>query len=107
MFGADRRPAPGPTPEAHVRLHHEGGVLVVDPALDARIEREELLMSGERGEVELRAVAVHAVELLVDRLRAAGHDHVTAATIDHRLWQTGQDPAVKARPRHRCRCTYY
>ncbi len=83
------------------------GVLVVDAALDARIEREELLVSGERGEVELRAVAVHAVELLVDRLRSAGHDHVTAATVDHRLWQQGQDPAVKARPRHRCRCTYY
>jgi hypothetical protein len=83
------------------------GVLIVEPALDARIEREELLVSGEAGEIELRAVAVHAVELLVDRLRSAGHDHVTAATIDHRLWQQGQDPAVKARPRHRCRCTYY
>lgn len=83
------------------------GVLVVDPALDARIEREELLRSGERGEVELRAVGVHAVELLVARLRSAGHDQVTAATVDHRLWQQGQDPAVKSRPRHRCRCTYY
>jgi hypothetical protein len=83
------------------------GVLVVDPALDGRIERGELLVSGERGEVELRAVGVHAVELLVALLRAAGHATVTAATIDHRLWQAGQDPAVKARPRHRCRCTYY
>lgn len=83
------------------------GVLVVDPALDARIEREELLASGERGEVELRAVGVHAVELLVERLRSAGHAHVTSATIDHRLWQQGQDPVVKARPRHRCRCTFY
>ena len=85
----------------------EAGVLVVDPALGARIEREELLVSGERGEVELRAVGVHAVELLVERLRSAGHDGVTSATVDHRLWQQGQDPAVKARPRHRCRCTYY
>ena len=83
------------------------GVLVVDPALDARIDRGELLVSGERGEVELRAVAVHAVELLVDRLRSAGHDGVTAADLDHRLWQQGQDPVVKARPRHRCRCIYY
>lgn len=83
------------------------GVLVVDPVLDARIERGELLESGERGEVELRAVGVHAVELLVARLRSTGHADVTAATVDHRLWQQGQDPAVKARPRHRCRCTYY
>jgi len=83
------------------------GVLAVDPTLDTRIEREELLRSGERGEVELRALGVHAVELLVERLRAAGHDGATAAGVDHRLWQAGQAPAVKARPRHRCRCTYY
>ena len=83
------------------------GVLVVDPALDGRIDREELLVSGERGEVELRALGVHAVELLVQRLHSAGHGDVTAATVDHRLWQQGQDPVVKARPRHRCRCTYY
>jgi hypothetical protein len=83
------------------------GVLVVEPALDARIERQQLLVSGERGEVELRAAGVHAVELLAERLRSAGHPDVTAATIDHRLWQQGQGPAVKARPRHRCRCTYY
>jgi hypothetical protein len=89
----------------HVLKVH--GVLEVDPELDARIEREELLVSGEQGEVELRAVAVHAVELLVDELRTAGHDGATAAGVDHRLWQVGQDPAVKARPRHRCRCTYY
>lgn len=89
----------------HVLKVH--GVLVVAPALDARIEREELLVPGERGEVELRALGVHAVELLVDRLRAAGHEGVTPAAVDHRLWQAGQDPVVKARPRHRCRCTYY
>lgn len=89
----------------HVLKVH--GVLVVDPGLDGRIERGELLVSGERGEVELRGLGVHAVELLVARLRAAGHDRVTAAAIDHRLWQAGQDPAVKARPRHRCRCTHY
>lgn len=83
------------------------GALVVDPALDDRIERGELLVSGERGEVELRAVGVHAVELLVEHLHEAGHGDVTAATVDHRLWQAGQDPAVKARPRHRCRCTFY
>ncbi|MFP5322073.1 MAG: queuosine salvage family protein [Acidimicrobiia bacterium] len=102
---ADRLTAFADNLVPHVLKVH--GVLVVDPALDARIEREELLRSGERGEVELRALGVHAVELLVDRLRAAGHAGATAAAVDHRLWQAGQDPAVKARPRHRCRCTYY
>ncbi len=89
----------------HVLKMH--GVLVVDPALDERIERIELLTAGEPGEVELRAVAVHAVERLADQLHRRGHDHVTAADLDHQLWQLGQDPAIKARPRHRCRCTFY
>lgn len=89
----------------HVLRMHD--VLVVDPALEARIEREELLRAGEPAEVELRALGVHAVELLVGHLHAAGRGDVTAATLDHRLWQMGQDPAIKARPRHRCRCTYY
>lgn len=83
------------------------GVLLVDPEVDARIDREQLLAPGEPAEVELRAVGVHAVELLVDALRGLGHTGVTAATIDHRLWRMGQDPAIKARPRHRCRCTHY
>jgi len=89
----------------HVLKVH--GVLVVDPDLESRIERGELLVHGEPGEVELRALAVHAVELLVQRLRSAGHEQATAASVDHRLWQAGQDPAVKARPRHRCRCRSY
>lgn len=83
------------------------GVLVVDREVDARIEREELLAPDEPAEVELRAVGVHAVELLVAHLRTAGHREVTPAAVDHRLWQMGQDPAIKARPRHRCRCTHY
>ena len=82
------------------------GVLDLDPALDARIEAGDLLVHGEPAEVELRAMGVHAIELLVDRLRDAGHD-TTPAAIDHRLWQLGQDPTFKSRPRHRCRCTAY
>ena len=89
----------------HVLRHH--GVLVVDDGLAGRIEREEVLASGEVAEVELRAVAVHATELLVAELRGLGRDDATAASIDEVLWQAGQDPTVKARPRHRCRCTFY
>lgn len=90
----------------HVLRHHR--VMLVDDEVAERIEAEDLFDSGEPAEVELRAVAVHAVEELVARL-AELHPgtHPTAATVDHLLWRAGQDPAIKARPRHRCRTTFY
>jgi hypothetical protein len=82
------------------------GVLVFEPELVERIEREELLHPGSAEEVEIRAVAVHAVEQAVAILRAAGHA-VTAGGVDHLLWATGQQPRYKAVPRHRARSACY
>jgi len=78
------------------------GVLEVDPALAARIERGELLEHGSPEEVELRACAVHAVELLV-----AAHGCTTAAEVDEVLWHRGAGARYKAVPRHRARTTAY
>jgi hypothetical protein len=82
------------------------GVLWFDPELVARIEREELIEHGSPEEVEIRACAVHAVELLV---AAAGSDpaHPTAAQVDEILWNRGQAAEYKAVPRHRSRSTAY
>lgn len=77
------------------------GVLVYDDDLADRIEREELLEPGSPEEVEIRACGLYAVELL------AARTGLTAAAIDHQLWQRGQDPEIKAVPRHRCRCSWY
>jgi hypothetical protein len=79
------------------------GVLRLDPALAARIAREELLAHDSPEEVELRACAVHAVELLSD---ATGR-RLAPAAIDAVLWNRGQDPRVKAHPRPRSRTTAY
>jgi hypothetical protein len=79
------------------------GVLTLDPALKATIANGELLIHGSRPEVELRACAVHAAELLVDALQ----HRVTAAELDAILWERGGRPFYKARPRPRCRCTAY
>src|SRR5262249_43207073 len=49
------------------------GILHFAPDLDARIEAEQLLEHGSPEEVEIRAVALHAVELLV-----AAHGDTTA-----------------------------
>ena len=87
----------------HVRLD---GVLVVDPSVVARIDREALFEAGEPAEVELRAVAVHAVERLALELARRGVE-LSPAVLDRRLWWRGQLARYKAHPRHRCRTTAY
>jgi hypothetical protein len=79
------------------------GVLSFAPALRQRIERGELLEHGSPEEVEIRACAVQAIELIVQ----ARGDRTTAAEVDRILWHRGQQPRYKARPRHRSRCTAY
>jgi hypothetical protein len=78
------------------------GVLRFDPALVARIDAGELIEHDSPEEVEIRAVALHAVELLV-----AAHGATTATTVDNVLWQRGADARYKAHPRHRARTTAY
>jgi hypothetical protein len=78
------------------------GVLRFDHALVARIERGELIEQGSPEEVEIRACALHAVELIVAR-----RPESRAAEIDRLLWNRGQQARYKALPRHRCRCTAY
>lgn len=82
------------------------GVLRFAPDLVARIDREELLVPGSPEEVEIRAVAVHAAELLVAEVRARGHE-ATAMALDQHLWAAGAGARYKARPRHRARTTAY
>lgn len=82
------------------------GVLVYAPALVGRIEAEELIPSGSEEEVEIRAVALHAVELLASSCRRRGW-RVAPHRLDHLLWGRGQSPRMKASPRHRTRCAFY
>lgn len=78
------------------------GILAFDRALVERIERGELIRHGSPEEVEIRACALHAVELLV-----AERPGTTSAQIDQLLWLRGAEPSYKARPRHRSRTTAY
>lgn len=77
------------------------GVLRLDPALEARIEAGELLEHGSPEEVELRACAVQAIELL------AGASPLAPAEIDSTLWHRGRARRYKSLPRPRCRNTAY
>jgi hypothetical protein len=78
------------------------GILTFVPALVGRIDRGELIEHGSAEEVEIRACALHAVELIVAR-----RPDSTAASTDELLWLRGQYPHYKASPRHRSRTTAY
>ncbi|MDA8068296.1 MAG: hypothetical protein M0T77_06755, partial [Actinomycetota bacterium] len=60
-------------------------------------------------EVEIRACAVHAVELLAAAAPSSGTSaaQIGAAQIDQILWNRGQEARYKAVPRHRSRSTAY
>jgi hypothetical protein len=83
------------------------GVLTYDPALLARIHAGEVLKAGTPEEIEIRAAALHAVELLKAHLHAAGHGGVTSMALDYLLWNRGQGERYKAAPRHRARGVFY
>jgi Potential Queuosine, Q, salvage protein family len=76
-------------------------LLRLDPDLTAQIEAEDLLVHGSLEEVELRACAVHTIELL------SLISDLAAAEIDSALWNRGRDPRYKSLPRPRSRNTAY
>ena len=81
-------------------------ILIYTDALTSRIEAENLIAAGSPEEIEIRACALHAVELLKNTLNASGRK-VTSMELDFLLWNRGQQPAYKSIPRHRCRTVFY
>jgi hypothetical protein len=78
------------------------GILDFDPALTARIEAGELLVHDSPEEVEMRAGAVHAAELICRH-----RPDLTAQQVDQLLWNKGRAAGYKAVSRPRARCTAY
>jgi len=82
------------------------GILDYEDALLNRINAQILIAPGSAEEVEIRACAVHAVELIKDAMRAGGK-FANARQLDNLLWNRGRQPQYKAVPRHRTRTVYY
>jgi hypothetical protein len=82
------------------------GLLAYDAELLGRIERGELIPAGSPEEIEIRALAVHAVERIATDLRASGV-LVTARELDYILWNRGSGEEYKTLPRHRTRTVFY
>jgi hypothetical protein len=82
------------------------GVLIFDTGLVERIERVDDIATGSEPEVEIRAVALHAVELLQQQVTALGGS-LTSGQIDSVLWNRGAGARYKAIHRHRSRTVFY
>jgi hypothetical protein len=76
------------------------GVLVYDDALAARIDAGEVLRDVVQ-EREIRACAVHACAEIARRM------DVAERVLDTWLWNRGQEPRYKQRPRHRAQSVFY
>jgi hypothetical protein len=77
------------------------GVLRYEPALAGRIDAGEPLEAGSPEEIEIRACALHACELIAPRVG------VPPRVLDVWLWNRGQRPRYRAVPRHRTRSVFY
>jgi len=82
------------------------GILAYEPGLLERIQAATLIPAGSSEETEIRASALHAVELISQAIGDSGQI-VTSSQLDYFLWNRGQLPQYKAVPRHRTRTVYY
>ncbi len=82
------------------------GVLIYEKSLIDRIDGGTLIPTGSAEEVEIRACALHAVELIKKEILKSGL-LVNSPQLDYLLWNRGQQPHYKAVPRHRTRCVFY
>lgn len=85
---------------------HLDGVLAYAPGLAQRIAAGDRLEPGSPEEIEVRAVAVHAVERLAAAARRRGRG-VSARDLDIALWERGQAARYAGSPAHRTLTTAY
>ncbi len=82
------------------------GLLKYSPDLQNKINANAILRSGSEEEIEVRACAVHAVELLRQAFAALGI-YVSSQQLDYLLWNLGQSDRYMVTPTHQTRCVYY
>jgi hypothetical protein len=81
-------------------------ILLYEAELGSHIDAGKRVPAGSAEEIEIRACALYAVELLKKARLRAGYS-VTSMELDFLLWNRGQQPAYKSIPRHRSRTVFY
>ena len=83
------------------------GILEYREDLAHIIDNQQLLPAGSMGEIEIRACAIHTVELIKNKYKELGRDF-TSVDLDYLLWNRGQDTFYEERyPIHLTRTTFY
>ena len=85
---------------------HCDGILSYSPDLQKQIDQGEFIDSGSAQEIELRAAAIHAVELMKQSLQEQGRSF-TSVNLDHILWHRGYEPAIYAKRSHKTLSVWY
>lgn len=80
------------------------GILVYSEQLAKKIDSEQPILAGSEEEIEIRACALQAAELIVDVLKDRS---VNARGIDQVLWHRGHQPFYRQSPRHITMTTNY
>jgi len=82
------------------------GILEYAPELAAKIDNKIQIPAGSEEEVEIRANAIWAIELMKKELKAKNFD-VTSMDIDSYLWLLGQNKSPNDRPYHLTKTIFY
>jgi hypothetical protein len=82
------------------------GILHYSRALSERIDHGIPIAASSEEEIEIRACAVHAAELIVDELTGLGR-RITARDLDYCLWNRGHLPTYRSHPTHITRSLFY
>ncbi len=82
------------------------GILKYSDELTEAINSEEEITKGSSPEIEIRACAIHACELIKEKFKDKGIS-VNSPMLDNYLWHKGQRNFYKSLPTHQTRQTTY
>lgn len=84
----------------------QDAILHYSNALETKIRKGILIEKGSDEEIEVRACALHAVELIKDTLLSQERP-TTSQYLDYLLWNRGQQSEYRKDPRHSTRTIFY
>ncbi len=79
------------------------GILEYSFSLATAIDQGDMIAAGSHEEAELRAAAIHAVELM----KQSAGGKVTSVNLDHILWNRGYEAEIYAKSPHRTISAWY
>jgi hypothetical protein len=82
------------------------GIIEYDDQLASLIDSGELILPSSEEEIEIRAAAIYASELVVEYLSSLCNP-IMAKELDYVLWNRAHGPKYNTRPRHHTRTVFY